>query len=214
MTEINISIGGGRSVAYEKTGLGKNEGYVYVLLFLGGVLKVGKTVNPARRIRTYVEDASLYGGGVRECWISPPHEAFGSTEELLISQCSKLGTPAAGKNEYFVGCDYAVVLAGMQRLTYLREDAFYDLRRMPYSMVKEFVRRRRASDRLAAARPSLVEIIAESLIFLPHVGIPEAPLTGIDVAYECAAQALTEQAIALRRDRRQFVTIDSKEIAA
>lgn len=166
MTEIVcIHLDDGRTVEYEKTKLTRGEGYVYLVRFAGGVLKVDKSNNPWSRLGGYVKHARLYGGSVLDAWISPPHEAYGQTEELLIAYCAKRGKAASGK-EYFIDLDYAAVLAAMQRVTYLRAEDFYDLRRFSIADAKEFIRQRRAREANAGEftpRPSLLETITAAI---------------------------------------------------
>lgn len=75
-------------------------GHVYVVEFVSGVVKVGKSVDPAGRIATHALLARAHGGGVRASWVSRAHYCCGRTERELIEFCSRAGRPAAGR-EYF-----------------------------------------------------------------------------------------------------------------
>jgi len=166
MTEIvSLPLDDGRAVTFEKVKLGRNEGYIYVVQFAGGVVKVGKSNDPRLRIRTYIQHARLYGGSVLNAWISPPHEAFGAMETLLIEYCAKRGQVACGR-EYFNGLEYGSVVAAAGRVNYQRTEQFYDVRTMPFAAAKEFIRQRRVRDAgpPVERKRSVVERVLEAMV--------------------------------------------------
>ena len=60
------------------------DGYVYVLEFSTGIVKVGKTRNPRARIATHVDDARKFGATVDQLWLSEWHENYSENERLLL----------------------------------------------------------------------------------------------------------------------------------
>lgn len=75
-------------------------GYVYVIEFYSGMIKVGKSVQPDTRILHHAERAELHGDGVTRFWVSQRHRGFEKTELALIRFCKLHGEPWCG-NEYF-----------------------------------------------------------------------------------------------------------------
>jgi hypothetical protein len=76
------------------------QGFVYVVEFTSGVVKVGKTANPVQRIANHAHFARIHGGNVRRSWTSEEHYCCGSTERELIEYCAQVGELVAGR-EYF-----------------------------------------------------------------------------------------------------------------
>jgi len=60
------------------------DGYVYVLEFSTGIVKIGKTRNPRARIATHVEDAKKFGATVDQLWLSEWHENYSDNERALL----------------------------------------------------------------------------------------------------------------------------------
>lgn len=116
--------------------VGPSLGYLYVIEFASGVVKVGKAVNPRRRIATHATHARVHGGEVRHSWVSERHAGFDVTERVLIEGCKQVGELAFG-NEYFRSVDFGwanqyagMVVLGRKRRAYLDsliEAADYDL---------------------------------------------------------------------------------------
>jgi hypothetical protein len=88
------------------------EGFIYVILFSTGAIKVGQTVEPRTRLSKHRRDAEVYGVTIVDYWVSPQHANYVSSETMLIKQCRRVGTPV--KKEYFLdlGFTNAVEIAG------------------------------------------------------------------------------------------------------
>ncbi len=88
------------------------EGFIYVILFSTGAIKVGQTVEPRTRLNKHRRDAEVYGVAIVDYWVSPQHANHVSSETLLIKQCRRVATPV--KKEYFIGLAFAdaVEIAG------------------------------------------------------------------------------------------------------
>ena len=102
-----------------------DRGYVYVVEFTSGVVKVGKAANAKARIATHAAYARIHGGDVRRSWVSVKHRGYDDTERSLIAMCRQLGVQAFGK-EYFrdvrfeSACEYASeVIVNRKRREYL-----------------------------------------------------------------------------------------------
>jgi hypothetical protein len=77
-----------------------DAGYLYVVEFSTGVLKVGKTVTPRTRIRAHIHGAAPYGVQVTNMWVSEEHENADATEIQLIYSFSRSRVGPVGV-EYF-----------------------------------------------------------------------------------------------------------------
>ena len=60
------------------------DGYVYVLEFSTGIVKVGKTRNPRARIATHIEDARKFGASIKCLWLSVQHENYSDNERAVL----------------------------------------------------------------------------------------------------------------------------------
>lgn len=87
-----------------------DEGYVYVVEFDSGVIKVGKARNAKSRLAAHARS-----GLIRSSWTSPCHLHCGKTEALLISFCAERGELHGGR-EYFRGLDFDAVRLVAERL--------------------------------------------------------------------------------------------------
>lgn len=87
------------------------EGYLYVIEFTTGTVKVGQTEDPRQRLNSHFSDAAAFGVGINAYWISPSHRNFKENEALLIEACRKVSTRS--RREYFheIGYDAAVDIA-------------------------------------------------------------------------------------------------------
>jgi hypothetical protein len=87
-----------------------SEGYVYVLEFSSGRLKVGFTTNIKARLASHATTAKAYGASITRTWNSPYHEEAGANEKLILAKCrSTVGVEAEG--EYFAGASWDDVVA-------------------------------------------------------------------------------------------------------
>lgn len=82
-------------------------GHIYVVEFATGIVKVGKTSSPTRRIRAHGRAAAIHGTEIANCWISQPHQNWSTNERQLIQFCASRGTQVAGRGEYFRGVSFA-----------------------------------------------------------------------------------------------------------
>jgi hypothetical protein len=90
-------------------------GYIYVVLFETGVVKVGQTIDPASRIATHRRDAWTFNVAITDAWISGPHQGHLANETALIAFTLTLSGRV--RREYFHGADFAAVLAYAEDLT-------------------------------------------------------------------------------------------------
>lgn len=82
-----------------------SEGYVYVLLFMNGVVKVGRTVNPTTRIDSHRHTGDAHGNPLTNYWVSKKLVNMEEAEHRLIAYCEDRGTSVAGK-EWFRAVPY------------------------------------------------------------------------------------------------------------
>ncbi len=86
------------------------EGYIYVIEFSSGTIKVGKAKNVSQRIGQHAKDARNHGITIVRSWQSPAHTGRDGNEQQLIAFCwEQFGHPVSG-DEYFVGADFDVIV--------------------------------------------------------------------------------------------------------
>lgn len=78
------------------------EGHIYVVGFANGVVKVGLTRDPDRRIRAHIRHGKSLGVGIEAIWVSTPHKEASSNErELIDSIAAFVGRPSGQVGEFF-----------------------------------------------------------------------------------------------------------------
>lgn len=87
------------------------KGYIYIIEYDTGMVKVGRTTSPRQRIKGQLYIAARFGVEPRNIWLSSFHENYKSTERELLK---RLGTPTQGA-EYFE-TTYAEVIGVAQAL--------------------------------------------------------------------------------------------------
>jgi predicted GIY-YIG superfamily endonuclease len=87
------------------------EGFLYVIAFTTGTVKVGQTEDPRQRLNTHQAEAAVFGVGATAYWISQSHSNFKTNETLLIEQCRKVS--GRSRREYYheIGYERAVQFA-------------------------------------------------------------------------------------------------------
>jgi predicted GIY-YIG superfamily endonuclease len=84
-------------------------GYVYVIAFSNGTVKVGRAQDALRRVAAHKGDARKFGHAINDCWTSPLHLEWYANEDTLKKLAVKFGgTPI--RAEYFTGTDYAAIV--------------------------------------------------------------------------------------------------------
>jgi hypothetical protein len=86
------------------------EAYVYVLRFGSGLVKVGYSADPSKRVRQHQDLANSYGNPVTAQWVSTPHTKAAANEKALIAFCAERATAVAGR-EFFKGVDFDAVVS-------------------------------------------------------------------------------------------------------
>lgn len=99
------------------------RGFVYVIEFGTGRLKIGQSYKPAHRVRSHVDTADFHGQIVTRFWLSPPHWTPGTTEAALLAFARHMGAPVAGR-EYFDGADFDFVVMHGCRLLGITPDIY------------------------------------------------------------------------------------------
>ena len=116
MSTTEISIFRREGVDARKTQFG---GYLYVIEFSTGLVKVGRTQNPAKRFETHRSHGAAFGVIIARYWLSEAHDNFESNEALLIRAMHNLGG-IPSKAEYFDG---VTVESAVQAASALHFDA-------------------------------------------------------------------------------------------
>ena len=90
-----------------------NAGHIYVLAFGDGIVKVGRTQHPRRRMSAFRWIARKFGTVIADSWISPLHAESDLNEDTLKALAVKHGGMPISP-EYFAGADYdAIVRAAL-----------------------------------------------------------------------------------------------------
>ena len=84
------------------------NGYVYVIEFTGGPIKVGRTDNPRMRNREHERAAAKFG---RRAWVSPLHGAWVRNKAHLIEEAERIGTRIGGCEYFEVSYDHMLEMA-------------------------------------------------------------------------------------------------------
>jgi len=119
MTALDIFTYSGQQVRTPKVKWG---GHLYVIEFSTGMVKVGKSQNPAERIETHRGNASAFGSEIVGCWVSEAHDNYSANETLLIRAMHSLGG-IANRAEYFMGVKADDAVAAAQGLEFMPIDA-------------------------------------------------------------------------------------------
>jgi hypothetical protein len=94
------------------------QGYVYVIEFSTGMVKVGMAKNVAKRMAQHEKEARNHAATVARSWISDAHTTWEANERSLISFCSKrFGAPTSG-SEYFMAADFDAIVGYAMTLTF------------------------------------------------------------------------------------------------
>lgn len=84
------------------------SGYIYVIEFSNGTIKVGNTTDPASRLGSHASTASAFNITADRVWISSPHATYIRSENRLIEATAHI---AGGRRrrEYFSGVSFETV---------------------------------------------------------------------------------------------------------
>lgn len=88
----------------------------YVVIFNNGTIKVGKSANPPVRVKRHRSDARKFGVDIRSFIVFGPEFDGELVESALIEWCNSVGTPLAGKNEYFSDIELGSLFAFAARV--------------------------------------------------------------------------------------------------
>lgn len=107
--KINAGPTGWLNMARALVGAPTGRGYLYVILFSTGVVKVGQTRDPQRRFAEHRRQAEVFDVSIHDVWLSGEHDDYMTNETLLKAHCSRIATPI--KPEYFRDVDFGTVVA-------------------------------------------------------------------------------------------------------
>jgi hypothetical protein len=81
-----------------------DHGYVYVIRFGSGTVKVGKSTEPRQRISQHHRMAAAHNVQLTKVWVSRAHADYSGTEQRLIEFCASRSRRI--RREYFDGMDF------------------------------------------------------------------------------------------------------------
>lgn len=110
--------------------LGKVEvgGYVYVIGFENGLVKVGHTQDPRTRISSIKGAARTFGTTYVTDWVSPLHLDYRANEDALIAAMKSSGG-TSGQREYFRGVSFQAAVEAAENLDYPEFDVNEEMTR-------------------------------------------------------------------------------------
>jgi hypothetical protein len=96
-------------------------GYVYVIAFDGGLVKVGCTRHARSRLGDHEKDGRTFGRALTDLWVSSPHDGWQENEQSLIGLAQSLGGIPVSP-EYFNGVDFAALVEEARELPFPAPD--------------------------------------------------------------------------------------------
>jgi hypothetical protein len=93
----------------------EGHGHLYAIRFSTGVVKVGQTNHPSRRMAEHRRDAWAYGVVITNMWISRAHATYLPNEVRLIAFAAHKAERS--RREYFHGVDWDEVITFGDELT-------------------------------------------------------------------------------------------------
>jgi hypothetical protein len=109
-------------------GKARHGGYVYLVEFVGGIVKVGMTANPQSRLANYTSGAGVFGPQPLRGWLSPLHLNPRATEKILREVLADLGSPVAGR-EWFTEVSFEEAINKASLLTLQPVDVEFETAR-------------------------------------------------------------------------------------
>ncbi|GIM88724.1 hypothetical protein [Paractinoplanes toevensis] len=84
------------------------EGFIYVVAFTTGTVKVGQTEDPRVRLNNHQSEALAFGVGTTNYYVSQPHWNFRENETALIKMCRAVGRRSRREYYHEIGYDRAM----------------------------------------------------------------------------------------------------------
>jgi predicted GIY-YIG superfamily endonuclease len=81
------------------------HGYIYVIEFSNGMVKVGQTTSPASRTRSHSAYAKTLGAAIVQVWFSEEHKDYLASEERLKRAMAAISADRH-RDEYFTGVPF------------------------------------------------------------------------------------------------------------
>jgi hypothetical protein len=96
----------------------QSSGFIYVIEFSTGLIKVGMTKDGDNRLKQHAKAAHQQKSSILDHWISSRHKGYQENEASLISFCLKhYGPPAHGK-ETFASASFETTVSFAQSLSF------------------------------------------------------------------------------------------------
>ena len=147
-----------------------NPGYVYVLAFDNGTIKVGRTQNAARRLGSHKSSARSFGLTIADEWVSPLHVEWQANEDALKAIAAIAGGTATSP-EYFSGASFDAVAKKARELPFTPPGSSEAVtpRRVPASSPGQFVSARPANPLSKLAITQRVEELTKYLVEMAYL---------------------------------------------
>lgn len=103
-------------------GTSRAGAYLYLVEFNSGTIKVGRTRNPASRLKNHATTGRPHGISVSRQWLSQPHRHAEDNERLLLKFCHSRFT-SVNEGEFFENADTGEIIAFLEQLPESHDDA-------------------------------------------------------------------------------------------
>lgn len=90
-------------------------GFVYVIQFTDGWIKVGSSASVRRRMNDHAKDAALRGARIERVFVSSPHDGWRTNETALVEHCNRSASAVHGR-EYFRGLSFRKAVQKLEGL--------------------------------------------------------------------------------------------------
>lgn len=85
------------------------SGFVYIVLYQDGMIKIGITINPKRRLYQHAHAAKVHGNPVLDTWVSQRLIGYEDVETLAL-EWARAHCSSSPSREYFHGIRYGVAV--------------------------------------------------------------------------------------------------------
>lgn len=161
------------------------SGYIYVIAFDDGTLKVGRSQDAEIRLRTHGQTAKGFGLSVADKWSSPEHVGWVENEGALKALAEELGG-VRRSDEWFTGVDFGELVAKAAALEFPQSS------RRGEASPPTSGRQQKATSRSLRREPAW---LLDKAVWFARTGIPCEGITEERAIRELRDRLLSEQGL-------------------
>lgn len=91
------------------------SGFVYIVVYQDGMIKIGITINPKRRLYQHAHAAKVHGNPVLDTWVSQRLIGYEDVETLAL-EWARAHCSSSPSREYFHGISYASAIRAISAI--------------------------------------------------------------------------------------------------